>query len=355
MSGVEPTQIDANGIQVITADGNGSVSIGPTGVVLKEGLITPPLITGEIGYAGFSTTNPNGIQFISSINLNNHDIFDVNEISATTFTGALSGNAATATYATSAGSATSATTATTATNATYATSAGTATSATTATTATTATSATSATTATNANNVAITSSSTNATFYPTFVSNTSGNNAMAVDSNLTYNPSTDIMSFGSPPICTTSASSANQFVNWNNFTNIQSYSPILRDDAGNNLNSGNYTQRIGRYIQIGNLVWVQVRIQISAKTGLGVAGNTIQVTLPVNASSFANSTQALSVGSCIGMNNSIVSCCSNIPAGGADYTNFNIRTAASTGTADISVGDISTTFQIRFGGFYFSS
>jgi hypothetical protein len=101
-----PTEIDANGIQVITADNNGSVSIGPTGIVLKEGLLTPPLITGEIGYAGFSTTNPLGIQFISPINLNNQDIFSVNEITATTFVGSLSGNATSATSATTATSAT---------------------------------------------------------------------------------------------------------------------------------------------------------------------------------------------------------------------------------------------------------
>jgi hypothetical protein len=77
MSGLEPTAIDANGIQVITADNNGSISIGPTGITLKEGLITPPLITGSIGYAGFSTTNPLGIQFLSTINLNNNNITNV--------------------------------------------------------------------------------------------------------------------------------------------------------------------------------------------------------------------------------------------------------------------------------------
>lgn len=172
----------------------------------------------------------------------------------------------------------------------------------------------------------------------------------------TINATTGVTSFGTiVPTCSTSASTTNQLMNCNNFTSPVSYTPVLRDDLGNALNSGNYVQRIGRYIQIGNLVWFQVRIQISAKTGLGVAANTVQITLPVNASSIANLTQAVAVGSCIGMTTSIVSCCANIPTGGQDYANFNIRTGASTGTSDISVGDISATFQIRFGGFYFSS
>jgi hypothetical protein len=69
-----PTIIDANGIQVITADENASISLGPTGIVIQEGLVTPPLITGQIGYGGFTTTNPNGIQFGSNLNINANTI-----------------------------------------------------------------------------------------------------------------------------------------------------------------------------------------------------------------------------------------------------------------------------------------
>ena len=56
-----------------------------------------------------------------------------------------------------------------------------------------ATTATTATTATNATNVGITASSTNATFYPTFVSATTGNLPELVDTDLTYNPSTNTL------------------------------------------------------------------------------------------------------------------------------------------------------------------
>jgi hypothetical protein len=51
-------------------------------------------------------------------------------------------------------------------------------------------------TATNATNVAVTASSVNATFYPAFVDATSGNQGVEVDSDLTYNPSTNTLTAG---------------------------------------------------------------------------------------------------------------------------------------------------------------
>ncbi len=51
-------------------------------------------------------------------------------------------------------------------------------------------------TATNAANVAVTATSVNATFYPAFVDATSGNQAVEVDSDLTYNPSTNTLTAG---------------------------------------------------------------------------------------------------------------------------------------------------------------
>lgn len=54
----------------------------------------------------------------------------------------------------------------------------------------------SATNATNATNVGTTATSTNAAFYPTFVSATSGNNPINVDADLTYNPSTNTLTAG---------------------------------------------------------------------------------------------------------------------------------------------------------------
>ena len=87
MSGLEPTVIDANGIQVVTADQNATISIGPTGLKIVQGLVTPPLIEGTLGYSGFSTTNPSGIEFQSKLNMNNNDIINVGTITAANIIG----------------------------------------------------------------------------------------------------------------------------------------------------------------------------------------------------------------------------------------------------------------------------
>jgi hypothetical protein len=51
-------------------------------------------------------------------------------------------------------------------------------------------------TATNANNVAVAATSVNATFYPAFVDATTGNQAVEVDTDLTYNPNSNTLTAG---------------------------------------------------------------------------------------------------------------------------------------------------------------
>jgi hypothetical protein len=70
-------------------------------------------------------------------------------------------------------------------------------------------SATTATDATNADNVAVSASSVNATFYPTFVDATSGDQAIEVDTDLTYNPSTNTLTV--PNVVATSGISGGTF------------------------------------------------------------------------------------------------------------------------------------------------
>ena len=162
-----------------------------------------------------------------------------------------------------------------------------------------------------------------------------------------------ICNFNNVPTCSTSASTTNQLVNWNNFTSPISYDPVLQDSGGNKLNSGNYTTRVGRYIQIGNLVWVQVHIKISAKGGLDGNGNEIQITLPRTASNITDLSETLSIGVISGMSTNIVTAFGFISTG-KNYLEVIIKTSASTGTSPATVGDISTSFQIKVGGFYFT-
>lgn len=64
-------------------------------------------------------------------------------------------------------------------------------------------------TATNATNVATTATSVNATFYPTFVDASTGNNGIEVDTDLTYNPSTNTLTV--PNLVATSGISGGTF------------------------------------------------------------------------------------------------------------------------------------------------
>ena len=132
-----------------------------------------------------------------------------------------------------------------------------------------------------------------------------------------------------------------------------SYNPILQS-VGGNLNSGNYSVRVGYYIQLGKLVWFEVRITIQGKGGLGGGSEDIRITLPITASSITDLTQSLNIGNIVSMNTSIVSAFANIPSGGQDFVQFPIKTTASTGTSNAKVSDIGSSFQIRFGGFYFT-
>jgi hypothetical protein len=63
--------------------------------------------------------------------------------------------------------------------------------------------------ATNADNVAVSASSVNATFYPTFVDATTGDQAIEVDTDLTYNPSTNTLTV--PNLVATSGISGGTF------------------------------------------------------------------------------------------------------------------------------------------------
>ena len=133
-----------------------------------------------------------------------------------------------------------------------------------------------------------------------------------------------------------------------------SYKPILRSSSGSTLTSDNYNVRVGYYIQLGKIVWFEVRIQISGKGGLGSAGEDIEVTLPITASSIKFLTQSLTIGTIVDTSTNIVCAFVNIPQGGVDYAVFAIKETAGTTTDRLEVGDISSTFQIRFGGFYFT-
>lgn len=220
-----------------------------------------------------------------------------NNLSTTTFTGALSGNATTATNATNTAitddTATNATmyptwvTTTTgnlpqkisSTKMTFNPSTATLTVANLAGNASTATSATSSTSATNATNIGVTDdTTTNATMYPTWVTTTTGNLPAKLSSTkMTFNPSTATLTVanlaGNASTATSATNSTNQAVTDDTTTNATVY-PVWVT-----ANTGNLPQKVSStklfYNPSTSLLTVSGNLTIGASTSqiLGAAGN----------------------------------------------------------------------------------
>ena len=136
---VNQTSLIPQFLTSITSNSDQSIEINATsGIILGTLLNTTPIFA-TIGQNGITTTNPNGFDILSKLNMNSQNINNVDTITATTFVGSLTGSA------------------------------------------------------TNSTTNTITDDNTNATFYPVFVSNNTGNLPLKVDKTtnpLSYNPST---------------------------------------------------------------------------------------------------------------------------------------------------------------------
>ena len=146
---------------------------------------------------------------------------------------------------------------------------------------------------------------------------------------MSYNDETSLFSVGTPTV----------------------YSPIISDSSGN-LNSSSYNVRVSRYTKIGRLVYYQGQVSISNKSGL-TAGNTIRVSLPFASLNVPDMIETFNIGRMNNMTTNIVSVSATIFQG-TDYMSFWIRTAASANATAMLVSDVSPTWDLRFGGFYFA-
>jgi hypothetical protein len=81
MAVYQPGLSTNNGVGCLSADLNQSVSIGPGGLQIRTGLLFGPDITGTIDVDGFTTTNPNGFQFNSPLDMNNNVIVSADPVS----------------------------------------------------------------------------------------------------------------------------------------------------------------------------------------------------------------------------------------------------------------------------------
>ena len=200
------TGLTVNGTLAATTGNITTINTGTlnatAGTVTTLGSTTATLGTANITTANVNTLNATGITV-------------TNNVTATTFIGNLTGLASLATSATTALNATNAT------------------------------NATSATTALNATNVGVTNNTTtNATYYPTFVSATSGNLPLQVDSaTLTFNPSTNTLSVPNLSGLASLATSATTALNATNAinANIANNAPVSGTYAAGTITLTNLT------------------------------------------------------------------------------------------------------------------
>jgi hypothetical protein len=85
-----PSVSTNNGMGCISTDGNSKCLFGENGIQISGNLLTTPIVA-TISQSGISTTNTNGFDFISPLNMNSNNINNVNQITSTTFVGSLTG------------------------------------------------------------------------------------------------------------------------------------------------------------------------------------------------------------------------------------------------------------------------
>jgi hypothetical protein len=99
-------------------------------------------------------------------------------------------------------------------------------------------------TATNATNVTIATDATNATFFPTFVSTTTGNLPPKVDAGLTYNPSTNLLTTTVSSVNVSAVSTASDFRV--PFLSATTGSATISSDGGLTYNPSNNRLTVGQ-------------------------------------------------------------------------------------------------------------
>lgn len=68
-----------NGVGCLSQNDNESVQLSEEGLILKTNLLTTPIIV-QVGTNGLSTTNPNGLEVISPLNMTGNTIYNVDTI-----------------------------------------------------------------------------------------------------------------------------------------------------------------------------------------------------------------------------------------------------------------------------------
>ena len=155
------------------------------------------------------------------------------------------------------------------------------------------------------------------------------------------------------PQCATLPSLNTEFMNWNQFTNVLSYTPDVYGSTSQLACS--YSSRGGRYVQFGNMVWFTMFANLTSFVSTDPTA-TIRISLPITPPTGGIIT-SLSVGRYNNLNTS-----SNVAvlfaqiSGGVARSFFILNKKTDGGSANLTsllVSDIDQTFQIVVSGTYY--
>lgn len=162
---------------------------------------------------------------------------------------------------------------------------------------------------------------------------------------------TSIVSSTMPFVTGSNPTLNTEFMNWNLFTNIQTYTPALT--LSSNLVSVSYSARGGRYLQYGNMVWFTAFIILSGITTSGPGS--VRISLPVATPNTGNN-QSLTVGLYDNLNTSanVAVLFARIPDNATNYFVFDKKPDGTTASVSLlSSTDLTTTSSFVVTGNYY--
>ena len=131
----------------------------------------------------------------------------------------------------------------------------------------------------------------------------------------------------------------------------QTWTPILLDDSLNPSEGQTVTSSTGTFSRVGNRIYFKGFIQMSSLGGLTTAQTARLGGLPFTSSSASNTQSSISVGYATGLALSGVSSLSGYVGVGVNYITLQ-KFSSTSGTQNLTVGEISSSGSIMFSGSY---
>jgi len=159
------------------------------------------------------------------------------------------------------------------------------------------------------------------------------------------------ISFNQVPTCNIIPTLNTEFQNWNNYTNVKSYTPVIT--SGNGIVTALFSSRGGRYIQYGNLVWFTAFVNCSTLSNT-VPSAALRISIPVALTTPGN-IQSVTVGLYGGLKTTsdVANMYAQI-AGGLDYLVIVRKSlGTSPSTTILSIGECDSDFSIVLTGTYY--